>query len=71
MVWRLHNFGSALRFFLLILHNKRDQEVHENFINCFLRKSQFDQFDLFRLFFNVSLDVVKIELGRCYYWILK
>ena len=25
--------------FLLILHNKRDHEVHENFIICFLRKN--------------------------------
>ena len=23
----------------MILHNKRDQEVHENVISCFLRKS--------------------------------
>ena len=32
--------------FKLILHNKRDQEVHENFISCFLRKKKIhmDQF---------------------------
>ena len=27
------------QIFLLILLNKRDQEVHENFISCFLRKN--------------------------------
>ena len=32
-----YNFGSALKIFS-ILHNKRGQEVHENFIKCFLRK---------------------------------
>ena len=32
---------SALRFFLLILLKKRDQEVHENFFSCFLRKNIF------------------------------
>ena len=33
-----HNFGSASDFFL-ILHSARGQEVHENFISCFLRKN--------------------------------
>ena len=37
---RPHIFRSVLRFFIfLILHNKRDQEIHENFIRCFLRKN--------------------------------
>ena len=32
--------GSALGVFLfLILHNKRGQSVHENFISCFSRKN--------------------------------
>ena len=35
-----HNFGSALSFFL-ILPNKMGQEVHENFISCFLEKISF------------------------------
>ena len=39
MVWYPLNFESALRFFLLILHNKRGHEVNENFISCFLRKN--------------------------------
>ena len=69
MVQRLHNFGSALRF-IFFFHNKRDQEVQENFISCFL-KSHLQQFDLFRSFSNVLLDVVKIEPDHCYYWILK
>ena len=38
MVWRPLNFESTLRFFLLISHNKRYQEVHENFISCFFEK---------------------------------
>ena len=29
------------------------------------------QFDLFKPFFNVFMDVVKIEPGYCYYWIFK
>ena len=38
----------------IILHNKRDQEVYENFISRFLKKeSNLWQFDLFRSFFNV------------------
>ena len=54
MVWHPHDFGSALRFFLLILQNKRDQEVHENFISCFFeKKSHLGKFDLYRSFFNV------------------
>ena len=42
MVWCPQNFGYAvfLHFFIfIILHNNRDQEVHENFISCFLRKN--------------------------------
>ena len=51
MVWHPQNFGSALRFFLLILHNKRDQEVHENSIGCFFeKKSHLGTFDIFRSF---------------------
>ena len=48
--------------FLLILRNKRIQEVPENFISClfFEKKSQLGQFDLFRSFFNVWLGVVKL-----------
>ena len=30
---------DLLSGFFMILHNKRDQEVHENFVSCFLRKS--------------------------------
>ena len=30
---------NLLSGFLLILHNIREQEVHENFISCFLRKN--------------------------------
>ena len=30
-----HNFGSALSFFIEILHNERGQEVHENYIKGF------------------------------------
>ena len=37
----LHNCGSVLRFFFFILHNKRVQEVHENFVSRFLRKNLF------------------------------
>ena len=69
MVQRLHNFCSQI-FFIFFFHNKRDQEVQENFISCFL-KSHLEQFDLFRSFSNVLLDVVKIEPDHCYYWILK
>ena len=58
---------NLLSAFLLILHNKRDQEVHENFISCFLRKkSHLEQFGFFKSFFNVWLGVVKIEPGHCY-----
>ena len=30
---------NLLSGILLILHNKRDQELHKNFISCFLRKN--------------------------------
>ena len=58
--------------FLLILHNKKEQEAHENFISCFFeKKSHLGQFDLFRSYFNVWVDVVKIEPDHCYYWNFK
>ena len=38
-------------------------------ISFFLEKSYSAQFDLFRSFFTVSLDVVKSDQGHCYYWI--
>ena len=41
MVQCRFHFESALRFFLLILLKKRDQEVHENVFSCFLRKNLF------------------------------
>ena len=50
------NCRSAVRFFLKkTLHNKKDQEVHENFFSCFLieKKSHLKQINLFRLFFTV------------------
>ena len=35
------NFGSAASFFLLlILYYKKSQEVHKNFISCFVRKKR-------------------------------
>ena len=36
-----HNSGSTLRiFFFEILHNRRGQEVHENYINGFFKKKK-------------------------------
>ena len=64
MVWRPHNFVSACKFFLLILHNKRDQQVHENLLVVFFeKKSHLGQFDL-KWFLNVWLGAVKIEPGQ-------
>ena len=37
-----HNSGLVLLIcshVFLILHNKKGQEVHENFVRCFLRKN--------------------------------
>ena len=62
---------NLLRFFLLILHNERDQKVRENFISCFFEeKSHWGQFELFRSF-SVWVGVVKIEPGHSEYWIFK
>ena len=50
-----HNSGSALRIF-----------------SKFCRMNgALGQFDFFILFFTVSLGIVEIEPGHCYYWILK
>ena len=55
---------NLLSAFLLILHKNRDQEVHEHFISCLLRKkSPLEQFGFFKSFFNVWLCVVKTEPG--------
>ena len=57
---------------LLILLKNRKQVVHENLFSCFFEEKSFlGQFDLFKSFFNVWLDVVKIEPGHCTYWIFK
>ena len=37
----LHNSGSALRMFVKLLLNEKDQEVHESYINCFSGKFLF------------------------------
>ena len=52
-IWLFWNKnGMVLLTFLLILLNKRDQKVHENFISCFFeKKSHLGQFDLLRSFF--------------------
>ena len=64
MIWS-HNFGSAVRFFLLILYNKKGQEVHENCISCFLRKNVI--LDHFLLF-----DWAWSKLSQAsYYWMFK
>ena len=36
---RRHNSGSTLRIFFEILHNERNQEVHENYVNSFSEKN--------------------------------
>ena len=47
-----HNSGLALRIFSKFCRmNERGQQVHGNFISCFLRKKiHLGQFDLFSLF---------------------
>ena len=42
-----HNSGSTSRVFLKILHNKRGEKVHENYINGFSKKKSFGGNGLF------------------------
>ena len=58
--------------FFLILNNEAGQQVHENFISCFLRKNLiWGNFIFLDQFLTVCLGVVKIEPDYCYYWIFK
>ena len=58
--------------FSLILLKKRDQEVHEKFFSCFLRKNIIWGNLIFSSHFLMfDGGVVKIASGHCYYWIFK
>ena len=58
--------------FSSILLKKRDQEVHEKFFSCFLRKNLIWGNLIFSSHFLMfDGGVVKIASGHCYYWIFK
>ena len=66
------------QFFLLILHNKRNQEIHQNFISCFLRKCLIWSNLIFLFYFNLIIFLIfdwaskahySLVLLRCFQWV--
>ena len=68
-----HNSGLALRIFLTFYRMKGADRYMIILLVVFFfeNKMHLGQFDLFRPFSTDSLDMVEIEIGHFYYWILK
>ena len=71
MVWCPLHFDFALRFFYQFYSRKGTKSYMKICLVVSWETISFEQFDLFRPFFNVWLGVVKIEPGHYYYWIFK
>ena len=66
-----YNSGSAVKIFLKFCRIKGANRYVEISLVVFEEKFNLGQFDILGSFFIVWLGMVEIELGHCYYWILK